>query len=337
MKKSMAVGVLSAALLCSSGFMSASQIYAASAAVQKTSLTGIIQYGVNFRSGPSTSFKIIRLLKTGETVTILDQSNAYFYKVKTSDGKTGYVSSSEKYIKLNKETTVKPGNSGGSGNKANAGSNTGNIGNNGSSGSSKSGNAENSGNPGSNNTGNAGSSGGSGGSVNPGGSTNSGGVGNTDNSNASNAQDERDAKLAALFDTGRKYLGTPYEYGSDRNTTETFDCSDFARTIYREALGIILPADSRSQGQWIKDNSQAVYDIKDLRPGDLLFFMSNQGTSDTAYQDIDKSTERITHVAVYMGNGQMIQTYSVASGGVRIDTLSGSWVKRFLFGGSVLQ
>ncbi|MNF00540.1 hypothetical protein D3C80_1993840 [compost metagenome] len=65
--------------------------------------------------------------------------------------------------------------------------------------------------------------------------------------------------------------------------------------------------------------------------------MSYKGSSASAYAGVNKSTERITHVAMYLGNGKLLHTYSTKSGGVRIDTLSNSWEKRFLFGGSVLK
>ncbi|MNL72947.1 hypothetical protein D3C87_1983440 [compost metagenome] len=68
-----------------------------------------------------------------------------------------------------------------------------------------------------------------------------------------------------------------------------------------------------------------------------MFFMDYKGSSDSAYAGIDKSTARITHVAMYLGDGKLLQTYSVASGGVRVDNLSASWMKRFLYGGSVIR
>ncbi|MNN29154.1 D-gamma-glutamyl-meso-diaminopimelic acid endopeptidase CwlS precursor [compost metagenome] len=144
-------------------------------------------------------------------------------------------------------------------------------------------------------------------------------------------------KINLVINTGKKYLGTPYEFGSDRNTTATFDCSDFVRQAYKEALGIVLPADSRKQGAWIKEQGTAVNDISSLKAGDLVFFMSYKGSSASAYAGVNKSTEKITHVAIYLGNGQLLHTYSNKSGGVRIDTFSNSWENRFLFGGSVLK
>lgn len=104
-----------------------------------------------------------------------------------------------------------------------------------------------------------------------------------------------------------------------------------------DALNLKLPADSRQQGDWIKQNSTVVTDISGLKRGDLMFFMDYKGTSTAAYAGIDKSTARITHVAMYLGDGQLLHTYSVTSGGVKVDKLSASWMNRFLYGGSVIR
>lgn len=231
--------------------------------------SGQVIYGVNLRSQPSTSGSIITMLKKGTRVTILEEANKSFYKVKTSEGLTGYVSSSSKYMKTSKGA----------------------------------------------------------GSI------------NGESSPAPNPSVPESIKeqVDKVIRTGKKYMGTPYEFGSNRNTTATFDCSDFVKHIYKEALGITLPSDSRKQGAWIKENSEPVYRISDLKAGDLVFFMSYKGSSASAYEGIDKNSERITHVALYIGDGQLLQTYSVKSGGVRIDKLDGSWERRFLFGGSVLR
>ncbi|MFD2327640.1 C40 family peptidase [Cohnella sp. GCM10020058] len=136
---------------------------------------------------------------------------------------------------------------------------------------------------------------------------------------------------------GMRYIGTPYEYGSDRNTDATFDCSDFVKWIYYRAAGIELPSDSRSQGDYVKKKGTVTSDWRELKRGDLMFFMSYRGTSASAYGDAVKSNAEITHVAIYLGDGKMLQTYSKDSGGVRTDTIDGTtWEKRYLFGGSAL-
>ncbi|MEK5357965.1 C40 family peptidase [Paenibacillus sp. FSL L8-0709] len=137
---------------------------------------------------------------------------------------------------------------------------------------------------------------------------------------------------------GLNYLGTPYEFGSSRNNTKTFDCSDFVRQAYLEGAGIKLPADSRSQGAYIKTNGTYTTSWRNLKPGDIMFFMSYRGSKASDYQGINKNTVRITHNGIYLGNGKVLQTYSIKSGGVRIDNIAGTqWEKRFLFGGSGLK
>ncbi|GAB2675769.1 C40 family peptidase [Paenibacillus thermoaerophilus] len=140
-----------------------------------------------------------------------------------------------------------------------------------------------------------------------------------------------------LFTVAKKYLGTPYEFGSNRNNTKTFDCSDFVRHVYKEALGITLPSTSATQATYVKKKGATTTNWRNLKPGDLMFFMSYKGTSASAYKGIDKSKQRITHVAIYMGNGKMIHTYSKQSGGVRIDSIAGKhWEYRFVFGGTAM-
>ncbi|WP_410512369.1 NlpC/P60 family protein [Paenibacillus sp. BR2-3] len=143
--------------------------------------------------------------------------------------------------------------------------------------------------------------------------------------------------IESAIAAGMGYLGTPYEFGSSRSNTSTFDCSDFIRQIFLDAADLKLPADSRQQGDWVKQNSKAVTDISGLKRGDLMFFMSYKGSSASAYAGINKSAQRITHVAIYLGDGQILHTYSAASGGVKVDKLSASWMNRFLYGGSVIR
>lgn len=141
-----------------------------------------------------------------------------------------------------------------------------------------------------------------------------------------------------VISKGMKYLGTPYEFGSSRSNTKTFDCSDFVRQAYLEGAGIKLPADSRTQGAYIKKNGTYTTNWKKLKPGDIMFFMTYRGNDSSDYKGVNKNTERITHDGIYLGNGKILQTYSKKSGGVRIDNIQGTqWEKRFLFGGSVLK
>lgn len=137
---------------------------------------------------------------------------------------------------------------------------------------------------------------------------------------------------------GLRYLGTPYEFGSDRDTITTFDCSDFTRWVYYKALGMELPNNSRSQARYIETHSpRRVVNIRDAKRGDLLFFMSYKGPHQEIYQRINKSEQPITHVGIYLGDGKMLHTMSIDTGGVRIDEIFDKHFEwRFLEGGSVL-
>lgn len=229
-------------------------------------------YGVNFRKGPSTSSSVIRMLKKGEKLTLVSKYSSSFWKVKDSNGVTGYISSSSKYTK-----TVSSSSSSNSGSSNNSSSNSGSS------------------------------------------------------SSSSSTVVEK------VISAGMKYLGTPYKYGADRNSTKYFDCSSFVRRAFIDGANVTLPTDSRKQATYVKNKGNMKNSISSLKRGDLMFFMSYKGSSASSYSGVDKSTERVTHVAIYLGNNKILHTYSTDSGGVRVDTITGKhWQYRFLYGGSAL-
>jgi cell wall-associated NlpC family hydrolase len=83
------------------------------------------------------------------------------------------------------------------------------------------------------------------------------------------------------------HLGKPYLWGA--TGPGSFDCSGLTLTAYR-AAGIALPRTSREQ--WYAGPH---VELGALQPGDLLFWATNLA---------DPAT--IHHVALYIGNGQMI-------------------------------
>ncbi|WP_424769377.1 C40 family peptidase [Paenibacillus sp. sgz302251] len=145
------------------------------------------------------------------------------------------------------------------------------------------------------------------------------------------------SSIEKSISTGMKYLGTPYEFGSNRSTTKTFDCSDFTKFILRTGAGLNIPGSSATQAEYVKKKSAVKTKWTSLKRGDLMFFMSYRGSSASSYSRINKSKQRVTHVGIYLGNGKMLHTYSKASGGVRIDSIDNKhWEYRFIFGGSAL-
>lgn len=89
-----------------------------------------------------------------------------------------------------------------------------------------------------------------------------------------------------IIDTARKFLGISYVWGG--RSVKGFDCSGFTQTVFR-LNGIELPRDASLQ--W-KTGADAGTKYQEFAEGDLLFF----GPSD----------ERITHVAISMGEGSFI-------------------------------
>lgn len=317
---------------------------ATGAAAATKQATGIIQSSVSFRDKPNTSSNVMRYLKAGETVTIQETVNAYWFKVQDSSGKTGYVSSGSKYISVTAAADAAPDAARPGNGTALAVASV---------------------------------------SFRKGASTSAdrirylkknetvtiisqpnsywyqvrdanGTVGYvssseqyilvTGSASAPSTPSPNPAPapspgktVNAVIEAGKKYLGTPYQYGSDRNSTAFFDCSAFVRRAFQDGAGIKLPADSRQQGSYVKEKGNTTTSISKLQPGDLMFFMSYKGTSKSAYSGYNKAKQTITHVGIYLGDGKVLHTYSKESGGVRIDTINGKhWEYRFLFGGSAL-
>lgn len=104
-----------------------------------------------------------------------------------------------------------------------------------------------------------------------------------------------------VIEYAKKFLGTRYVYGG--SSPSGFDCSGFVCYVYKN-FGISVNRSSASMA------SNGVYVAKsNLKSGDLVFF-------DTNMQGI------ISHVGIYIGNGQFIQSASGSAMKVIISSLS---------------
>lgn len=99
-------------------------------------------------------------------------------------------------------------------------------------------------------------------------------------------------KQEKLISVAKAKLGTPYVWGASINSTTSFDCSSFTRYVYKTALGITLQRTSNVQGE----QGKKITSTSQLQAGDLIYF--NTYSTDRA--------NGITHVGMYIGNGQMI-------------------------------
>lgn len=119
-------------------------------------------------------------------------------------------------------------------------------------------------------------------------------------------------KRQKLIVDAQKFLGAPYVPGAVG--PDTFDCSGFVYFIVRESIQIQLP---RMAHNMYKLLSQI--DDSEIETGDLLFFAP-------------ANDARINHVAIYIGNNQIIHAASDGpKTGVVISSLDESyWNKHYV-------
>ena len=97
----------------------------------------------------------------------------------------------------------------------------------------------------------------------------------------------------SLVNYALQFVGNPYVWGGT-SLTNGCDCSGFTMQIMKE-YGVSLPHYSGSQAQM---GTKVTSDT--MRPGDLIFYANSSGT--------------INHVAIYIGNGQIVHAASRKSG-----------------------
>lgn len=118
------------------------------------------------------------------------------------------------------------------------------------------------------------------------------------------AADRNSAKqLTSLIKGAYSLIGKRYVYATAG--PNTFDCSGLTYYLYKTHLGIALPRSS-----YLQPGGGTKVDKSELRPGDLVFF--------------NTTGSRISHVGLYIGDGNMIHASST-KGQVRIDTINSGW------------
>ena len=89
----------------------------------------------------------------------------------------------------------------------------------------------------------------------------------------------------------RSQIGMPYVSGGESPGEGGFDCSGLTYYAWKQ-VDVTLPRTSSAQYAWTERITKA-----ELKPGDLVFYSSSGSTSS------------ITHVALYAGNGKIIQAH----------------------------
>ncbi len=115
-----------------------------------------------------------------------------------------------------------------------------------------------------------------------------------------------------IADYALQFVGYRYVYGAS-SPSVGFDCSGFTYYIYGK-FGYAL---SRRASQQYSNNGISVSKAQ-LQSGDLVFFSSNGGIS-------------VTHVGLYIGNGQFVHA-STSSTGVIISSLDSTYYTRVWYG-----
>lgn len=128
---------------------------------------------------------------------------------------------------------------------------------------------------------------------------------NSNNYIAGNTSSKADKIVA----TAKKYIGVPYVWGGE--SPSGFDCSGFVQYVFK-VHGISLNRTTETQykhGSYVSKSN--------LKPGDLVFFQNTYRAG-------------ISHVGIYVGNGQFIHASS--SKGVTISNLSSSYYTSHYYG-----
>ncbi|MCD6332536.1 MAG: C40 family peptidase, partial [Bacteroidales bacterium] len=115
---------------------------------------------------------------------------------------------------------------------------------------------------------------------------------------------QRYPDFAPIISMAETFMGRPYLWGG--TSARGIDCSGFMKTLFL-MHGVIL---SRDAWQQAKHGKEVVFsgDDRVLQPGDLLFF---------GRRATDTKPEKVTHVALYIGDGKFIHS----SGRVKINSL----------------
>lgn len=125
--------------------------------------------------------------------------------------------------------------------------------------------------------------------------------------------------VSELLKDAQKYLGAPYKYAG--NTSSGFDCSGLVLKVFDEN-NTKLPRRSEDQS-----NQGKPINIKEAKPGDLVFFATSGGS-------------RVTHVGIVhdIGNdGEIKFIHSSTSKGVIVSSLNEKyWNNAYLFARRVL-
>ena len=114
-----------------------------------------------------------------------------------------------------------------------------------------------------------------------------------------------------LLEDAKYFKGGKYVWGG--TTPEGFDCSGYVQYLYKKH-NINLPRTA-----WSQSKKGVAVAKSDLQKGDLLFFLTDK-----------KRGIPVTHVGIYIGNGNFIHAASKKKGIIISPLTHGSYAKTFV-------
>lgn len=121
-----------------------------------------------------------------------------------------------------------------------------------------------------------------------------------------------------IVNAAYSFLGYRYVYGN-ASPSKGFDCSGLAYYLYSKYAGVTLNRSSYT----MVNNGYAV-SKSNLKPGDLLFFNAGGNSG-------------ISHVGIYVGNGQMIHASTPSTGVIKSSVVSGYFADTFVTARRILN
>ncbi len=116
---------------------------------------------------------------------------------------------------------------------------------------------------------------------------------------------------SSIVNYAMQYLGYPYVWAT--HGPSSFDCSGFTYWVVKNVLGRDIGA-----GLWTQAAAGTTVSQGDLQPGDLVFFQNTY-------------TWGLSHVGIYVGNGQFIHAQNESTG-VVISSLSSTYYSTRWYG-----
>lgn len=124
---------------------------------------------------------------------------------------------------------------------------------------------------------------------------------------------KRKEKVSILLEVAKEQIGKLYEFGSNidwakKEAPATFDCSSLVQWCFSK-IGIDFQ-NARSAILQAASSGQEIFEWKDLKSGDLIFFDGERG-----YYRCDLFNGKkidIGHVAIYVGDEEIIHATGFA-------------------------